>query len=308
MTLLIAGYEFDRAFRFGARRSDASAAPKLDSKPGGVFMVADSAITNGNETLLSGFRKIYPVPVKLWKPYFRGDQFDGYRTVQEEYEVIVGFAGSTLTAQHYLNGLTEHLGKLRISCSMDAVEGQKYGVVMDCEPNVLESSRMGWDEWDFAPNDLRNLLTAEKISAVALHSFQHSLRSAKKHKGSTAGLRTLITPFVVGIQCPQTKDYQIYVYRMNLGMVEGVYQVEVKMFRLGQDEVAVLGMEAEFNDAAQAAYGAAKAAGLPPAHPMFDFLCASIDQVVGRGDKEISHPAIMKTLVDSVVETVKRSK
>lgn len=308
MTLLIAGYQFDRAFQHGyAWHNNAAAAPKLDAKPSGIFMVADSAITSGNETLLNGFRKIYSVPVKLWTPYFVGNHFQGYKAVQQEFEVIVGFAGSTLTAQHYLNGLTEHLGKLRISCRMGAHEGQQYVVLMNCEKNILEDDRMAWDEYDFAPNDIKNLLTAEKISEVALHSFEHSMRSVKRYKLSMPGLQSLITPFVVGIQCPLSKKHSVFVYRMNLDMVEGVYQVKVAMSRLGEREVAVLGMEKEFGDAAQAAYGAAIGAGTPPAHPMFDFLCASIDQVVERGGKEISHPAAMKTLLNSVVETVKRS-
>lgn len=308
MTLLIAGYQFEKAVRYSAWPKGLTAFPLLKTDPSGVFMVADSAITSGRETLLNGFRKIYPLSVKLWEPYFVGDYFHSYMTVQHEIEIFAGFAGSTLTAQHYLNGMTEHLTHLRISCKLVWSEAPQYVVLMDCERNILKDSNMTWDETVFAPSHIENLLTGERISEVVLHSLKNSLKSAKKHKISEDGLKSLLTPFVIGLQCPLSEEHQIYVYSMNLGKVDGVFQVEVVMSKLERDKVAVLGMAREFNDEAQSAYATATLAGVPPADPMFGFLCAAIDRVIARGDKDVSHPAIMKTLVNGKVQTTKRSK
>lgn len=75
--------------------------PHLGSmpNPADFFFAADSTITNPAETLLSGFRKIYPVSVKLWEPDFARGMFRDYSAVYQETEIALGFAGSTLTAQ-----------------------------------------------------------------------------------------------------------------------------------------------------------------------------------------------------------------
>ncbi len=53
-------------------------------------------------------------------------------------------------------------------------------------------------------------------------------------------------------------------------------------------------------------YSAALAAMVPPQQTMFDFLCASIDAVVARGDKGIARPAIGKTLESMRLATTLR--
>lgn len=129
------------------------------------------------------------------------------------------------------------------------------------------------------------------------------MKSARQYKMTQEAFDTLNTPFVVGIQCPQTRAYAIYVYRMVHELVDGMNQVRVNMAKLAHGDVAVLGMEAEFAAPAQQAYTAALAAMAPPHQAMFDFLCTSIRTVVARGDKGIAFPALGKTLEQFRVET-----
>jgi hypothetical protein len=104
MSLVIAGYDYEMLWD-----------SKMDD---GIFAIADSAITShqGGKTILNGFRKVYELEAKVWKPNFTPDgYFRNYLDIYTTSPFIVGFAGSTLTAQHILNTITGHLEKLKIS-------------------------------------------------------------------------------------------------------------------------------------------------------------------------------------------------
>lgn len=299
MTLLIAGYEFRKSMKYSFIGRDEGAHERqaeLDNVPGSIFMVADSAITNGRKTMLNDFRKIYPMPVRLWQPYFVDGFFREYLRVCLDFEIAVGFAGNTLTAQHCLNGLTAHLANLHISFMHPRAGELEMTVLMECEDNPLHRLGFSRIEDEFEPQKYSQLLVADKVAHIVLHSLEKSMESARKYKWDEEAFKTLQTPFVVGIQCPVTRDYVIYVYRMEFVQVEGVKQVRVNMVKLPHGEVAVLGMEAEFGQSAQEAYNAAIKDRLPQQQAMFDFLCTSINTVVDRGDKGIARPAIGKKL------------
>lgn len=117
-----------------------------DQQPTGIFLAADSAITDHRgKTLLNGFRKIYPVRAAVWEPYFVGEYFHSYQSEFQAIEVAVAFAGSTLSAQHYMNSISEHLGNLRITF----VKGRdpiQYRIGLSCESNPLEDPRVGFGD------------------------------------------------------------------------------------------------------------------------------------------------------------------
>ena len=71
MTLVIAGHQYEKQFHWHSHHEES--ADKWDQHSAGIFLVADSAITDyQGQTLLNGFRKIYPVRAKVWEPYFVG--------------------------------------------------------------------------------------------------------------------------------------------------------------------------------------------------------------------------------------------
>ena len=102
MTLVIAGHDI---------RKDSSR-PGSKSSTAGLFVTADSTITDGRQTLLGGFKKVYEVPIKVHSPTITGGQFRGYHAVRLATTCFIAFAGSTINAQHILNGVTNHLSKL----------------------------------------------------------------------------------------------------------------------------------------------------------------------------------------------------
>lgn len=319
MTLLIAGYKFDLEIDYSFSLDETSITEesalkpstevnhvRRHAEPSGVFVAADSAITSATETLLSGFRKIYPMTVKLWEPYFVADSFCDYLNVYMETEIVLGFAGSTLTAQHCLNGLAEHLSKLRISYKRQTDGQIQYIVLMDCEANPLRDAGHCWSDDTFTSLDFRGILTAECIAHVIHHSLKASLISAGKYKISEKGFETLLTPFVAGIFCPATQRFHLYEFKMNTETISGVFQVRVEKQLVPHNKVAVLGLAKEFESDAQAVYSQAYNAGNSTEAAIFNFLNDAIDTVKSRGDRGIDRPAVLKVLSRNGLEIAER--
>lgn len=124
MSLLFVGYDFEKINWKEIKKIGKKEAEEVDEKDDislhykGIFSIADSAITSsgGSKTLLTGFRKVYDMKAKLYKPDFAPDgSFRSYSYIYTELPFIVGFAGSTLVAQHILNSISGHLENLEIS-------------------------------------------------------------------------------------------------------------------------------------------------------------------------------------------------
>lgn len=190
MTLIVLGHEFKKTLKYSWGANAGNEDQKSDLKPAGIFAVAESAITapgsDGLKTIIGGFRKIYPIAIKVWEPHFVGVYFHNYHNVYYESECFVAIAGSTLTAQHALNTISEHLRKIRISYKRSRVSDApgKYILIRHCQSNELERSQ-GIDEWDedmFTPNDYINLISADDIASIVGYSINEALSSARKYK------------------------------------------------------------------------------------------------------------------------------
>ncbi len=306
MTLVIAGFMFDDPIADYVWPSS-TAEPKLrasqTSEPSGIFIAADSTIsTNGksSQTLLSGFRKIYEVRATLWQPYFIGGYFKDYRIEHSSCQLLVAFAGSTLTAQHYLNSITTHLQNLRISHRQRAIgelEPIAYMVRLECETNPIEGGGVFSDD-TYTPKDMQAFnLTAGDLAHAIQHSLEHALRSAKKYKLDRQGFDSLNTPFVAGIRCPTTMKYRLFRFDILERSIPGEpLSMSVDMTELTPNQVAVLGMSGHFDQRAQEAYNSALEANRSTQQACFDFLQDAIDEVQETGSKAIDLPAVLMTL------------
>ncbi len=308
MTLVIAGYQYEKAFRWKSEVEDSSTRREWALAPSGIYLAADSAITDSlGKTLLSGFRKIYPVRAVVWEPYFVGQHFRSYLYEYQAIEVAVAFAGSTLSAQHYMNFISEHLANLRITFLAGPGPIQ-YRICLPCEPNPLTGPESyAFDEDVFTRADYANLLTAEVIANAVLHALKHALRSARKYKLDEAGFKSLFTDFVLAAQCPLNRSYHLFHLPMNAELVNGVMQPTVTLREVPHDEVVVLGMRGEFLESANATRLAAMKSGEPPDMALFNFLTSAIGSVKGRGESGIDYPAVMKVLKNGGLETVART-
>lgn len=306
MTLVIAGHMFDRTlagYVWSNRNSKRKSRATQTSEPSGIFIAADSTIsTNGThpQTLLSGFRKIYEVRATLWQPYFIGEYFKDYRTEHSSCQLLVAFAGSTLTAQHYLNSITTHLQNLRISHRERTIgqpEPIKYVVRLECETNPVEGGG-AFDDDTYTQKDMQAIqLTADDLARAIHHSLEHALRSAKKYKVDQHGFDSLNTPFVAGMRCPTTMKYRLFRFDILATSNPGEpLSMSVAMTEVPPTQVAVLGMGGNFDGRAQVAYNSALAANRSTQQACFDFLQDVIDEVKTTGSKAIDLPAVLKML------------
>jgi hypothetical protein len=308
MTLVIAGYKYEKAFRRKEGRGDSSDSTIWNQAPTGIYFASDSAITDKGKTLLNGFRKIYPVRATVWEPYFVGEYFQGYLHEFHSVQVAVAFAGSTLSAQHYMNSITEHLGKLRITF-IEAQGPIQYRICLHCEKNPFTGlGSWAFDETTFLKTDYVDLFTADVIAKAVLHSLQHALMSARKYKLDEVGFKSLFTEFALAVQCPRNRTYHLYHYPMTTALKDEVWQPRVELRAVPNEEVLVLGMPKEFSTTANTAQQAAMKAGDQPDRTMFDFLNSAIDQVKARGQSGIDYPSVMKVLKDGSLETTAQKK
>lgn len=312
MTLIVVGHEFEKNFTFTWGEKIGEAPKKAGIKSVGLFAVADSSITtpnsNGAQAILGGFRKIYPVQIKVWKPCFNGVYFHGYLEVHYEAECFVAIAGSTLTAQHVLNLISEHLRKIRISYerSRKLLNPGRYVLVRHCQKNELEAGQ-GVDEWAedmFTPNDYINLVAAEDIVKIVEYSINEALNSARKYKIDEQSLKAMYSEFAVGIYCPKEKNHQLFVFRMKSRTNEdGIIEVYATSERIEEGKVAVLGMRCEFEAGAQEVMLTSIEQEVSPSKNIFDFVNGAIDKVRGNGSFAIDRPSVCKVFQQGQLKT-----
>ena len=299
MTLVIAGHDI-----------------KIDNaRPGyvgtvqGLFVTADSTITDGRQTLLSGFKKIYQVPIKVYRPSFTGAHFQDYFSPRLETSCFIAFAGSTITAQHVLNGINNHLSLLRYGHegSGPGIPGT-YQILMDCERNSLRDGNNQWAEDMFLDTDMEELLTGDVVARVVLHSIQCAHGSAKRHKIDQRGWDSLLTQYVIGTYCEKEKRNRLFTVIPSHRRVAGVIvDVDVTLHEVPPGELVVLGMR-QYEAGAATAYNLALESRGDVKRAMFEFLNGAIDEVLQKDTREIDRPAILKAFSKGdLVELDRRS-
>ncbi|MCF2828619.1 hypothetical protein L3V43_22540 [Pseudoalteromonas sp. L23] len=301
MTLVVAGYNFDQ----NPWRSIDNIKENTGIRQEGLFAIADSIITslssNGHSPLLSGFKKIKEIPVKLWQPYFIGENFKSYNNVFLQFECFVAFAGSTLTAQHVIDLISNHLATLRIDFQSGNFETDgKYVVKKICDSNNLiknaRSSVYG-DDMFIPEKHYRGILTAEYIAEVVEHSINKALSSAQKHKLDENSLKEMYTEFILGVNCPSSKSDLLIKYTMKQRItLEGMIEVYVVGEKIQEGDVAVIGMTSRFGDLAQDAAKSAIENGLSLKSEMTSFVKKAISEVNAEGSFQIAMPVVVKSL------------
>ncbi len=309
MTLVIAGYDYEKSLQYTWGDASTSTQDKTKMEICGLFVVADSAITSreGGRTLISGFKKVYCIKANLWKPYFMPDgSFKDYLEIHEQREVFVAFAGSTLTAQHIINSITAHLENLRISFGRHGDGSIYYNVIRHCQKNPLITDEMSyWGDDAFISRDFEGLLTGEIISKTTEYSINEALLSAGRYKLSMTEFQAMRTDLVLGVWCPYRKRYELHLYRMlQKPGSDGVLIAYTEGKLLEPKEIAVLGMCNQFEVGAQAEYEESIRCNLSPSTALNQFLKESIDKVQESGSKEIDHPTSFRRLNRNGIERI----
>jgi hypothetical protein len=274
--------------------------PETEAVADGLFFAADSAITDieNNKAILGGFKKIYYVKARARRPYFHNQYFKGYFETDSETDFALAFAGNTLTAQHVLNFIVEHVGNLKVSYIRTGYnQPGTYTLVQHCEFNPLEHNPD--DQWGydmFLRTHTQGLLTAEVIAATVEHSINAALKSAKKYKLDRAGINRMHTDFLAGIKCPASGEYKLYEYRFQFAVRDGSAEVFTVKKEIPPGGLIVLGMRERFESSAVQAFAESITTKKNSAEAMFMFLNRAIDEVSSDASFEIDRPSVLHVL------------
>lgn len=309
MTLIIAGYDYKRPYVFSSMNEELEDIKPLKMELDGIFVMADSAITThkGGRTLLNGFKKVHIIKGQLWKPYFLPDgSFKDYFEVHESRNFLVAFAGSTLTAQHIINSVTEHLSNLRISYERHNNGSITYKAIRHCQKNPLVSDGISyWDDDTFLDRNFEGLLTGEIIAKTTEYSINEALKSAGKYKLTIDEFREMHTELVLGVYCPYKKRHELYVYRMlDKPGADGVLIAYTEAHLVEEKKLILLGMRKDFEENAQQDFDISLQEFRSPSSSMYTFLKNAIDKVQNLGSKEIDHPTSFRKLCENSIERI----
>ncbi|WP_192560294.1 hypothetical protein [Pseudomonas allokribbensis] len=288
MTLIIAAYDYNNEPSFSRLNRD----QKKDS-PCGVFTISDSVITHPDSKgtkLATSFRKTYEIDINVYRPYFRPyGVLDGFHEIETTHKCLISIAGSTLIAQHALNLISTHLKNLRYVFN---TEKRRYEIVRACEANPMLSQ--GYTEWDenmFSRNDLDNLLTSDLINKTVLFSVDHIIRSVAKDR--LGDIRKIDTEFLLSCQCPSTKEYSIYKYKISYGGPNGI---DIINSRIPNDDVGTIGMSNAFYERAKNVYLGCRLENISARPKLIEFMKSAIREVQAEGSFEIDFPIIVKPI------------
>lgn len=270
MTLIIAGHHLEKG-----------GFENTSTYERGLFAVADSNITSNGLVLVSGFKKVVEIPIRVKGLNFLDEYFHSYTGIRHESACFVAFAGSTLVAQHILNSIKNHLNELYPSHN-----GTDYELVMSCEQHKHLKNTYYSDNM-FLEGHLNTLLTGELVSVVVGHSIQAVLEQAKKHEGMKKIFSAFQAEFILGIHCPVSKKYELYEYHI---VPDADHIAIVERIAIPKGKVAVIGKRELFAESAQSKFNESIVSGKCTSVEMHKFLADTIDSQNEIGINDIGKP------------------
>jgi len=286
MTIVIAGHHFRDNLEGGL-------------EPDGLFVASDSAISiptdTGRQLLLSQFRKVYPVPIAVFKPSFMDGYFSGYHQPFFRSRCFVAIAGGTLTAQHVLNSITDHLSQMRVVHHYDRAGNPAYEVVMHCDTNRLVEfgNATRWPDTLYLEHHLYKLVSAEVIERAIEHSIRTALQSAKKYKLDGRSFNSLRTEYAIGLHCPRCDSHKLHSFRVDFAPDRnGMIQIDLTIAAIQPGEVAVIGM-GELSSRAQSGFDEALKSSREVAECIFEQLNKIIDEQIATGHSSVDYPSYL---------------
>ncbi|CAH9057080.1 hypothetical protein PSEHALCIP103_01585 [Pseudoalteromonas haloplanktis] len=259
----------------------------------GIYFASDSHITQNNHVLVKGFKKVIEIPIRVKGLNFCGEWFNGYSGNSYQGACSVAFAGSSLVAQHLINSMKNHLTELFPTYYNDS-----YQIVMSCETNK-HLRQTDYDDSMFLDSHLDTILTAEYVSQVICHSIEAVLNKAREHCSMSRLFTAYQAEFILGVQCPQTREYHLYQYEIVPDQELGA---KVEITRVNQNELAVIGAK-KFKD--DALIELAQCEGEEkPSEKIFRFLNSVIESETSIGNNGIGKPSGLYNLQGSILTRI----
>ncbi|EHU1484096.1 hypothetical protein ABFO97_07600 [Acinetobacter baumannii] len=212
-----------------------------------VFFIADSAITANKKTLLSGFKKIYSIPIKLNKPYINRTFYHYMPYRGYEGEAAFALAGSTLIAQHIINLITEHLGKIRFIHTYTP-HGIQYSLLRHCNTRdnpFYESRYIEYDDNLYLDNELYKSININDLKDVIEYSVKEALSSASQHSLNENDWKRIIdNEYLFALNCPISNKNYLYQIEINAVEEDGVLKSALPTVKpISLNKLGVIGLK-----------------------------------------------------------------
>ncbi|MGO3891107.1 MAG: hypothetical protein ACTJHW_09035 [Paenalcaligenes sp.] len=231
MTLIIAGYKNNRFW--GEDQYDE------------IFIIGDTLISTLNaatgerDRLIDIYKKIRQTTVSVWSPSIRDGYFEGYHSVAANSACAIAFAGSTLTFEHILNGIVDHLTQLRYTFSEES-----YKIVKHCSHEALKQTctQVFSDGISFRWHDLPKL-TADFQMEVISHVMRKALKDVSKHRlKDQQSFEAIRCELAVALYCHENDKPVLFHAEVVLSEEIPRY-ASFKYRKIEPNEVLVLGMQ-----------------------------------------------------------------
>lgn len=287
MTIVVAGYEGDE-----------------------IFIIADSAITSGNKTLISGFKKTYALPIVLHKPhilrtFYHYIPFENYAG-----ETVFALAGSTLTAQHIINTISGHLDKIRFIHNYEG-NGIKYSLLRHCNlrDNPFYTDKYKeFDEDLYLNRDLFNSIDINDIKNIIEYSIEEALSSASKHVCTEADWARIINnEYLFTLNCPKTSQNFLYKVELNEVPVNGIPKVVPKITQIPKGSLAIIGIK-NYDESLNTLYSNLIDTPSKISLEMLKYVEKIIDLCNSTGNMSVSKPIIYKRFNGKLVKCLSISR
>ncbi|WP_312088046.1 hypothetical protein [Acinetobacter variabilis] len=283
MTLVVAGYEGDE-----------------------IFFIGDSAITSDNVPLLSGFKKIYAVPIVVHAPYFLRTfknyvPFRGYQG-----ECVIALAGSTLIAQHVINSVVGHLDKIRVKHDYDE-NGIKYSLIRHCNTRDNQLYGPAYTEYDddvYLDKDIFNSITIDNIKQIIEYSIKEALSSASKYYQCEKKWGSVINnEYLFALACPHTKQNFLYQVKLVEEKIEGGIKAVPEISEIPKGSIGIIGLK-KFNSNINEEYQKLLATPSKISFGMLNCIENIINACNAEGFKGIAKPIIYKRFNGKLVKAL----
>lgn len=276
MTLVVAGFDGDE-----------------------IFFIGDSAITNVSgtvpKTLLSGFKKIYAIPIIVHAPYFvrefrRYSPFNYYKA-----ESVVALAGNTLIAQHILNTINEHLTKVRVNYSYNNGK-TTYSLIRHCDlrNNQFYNERCIWDVSELSYDEVLSAIQVNDLKDIIEYSISEAVRSASKHVlGEEDWKRVKDNEYLFSLSCPHKQENFLYRVEFDEEEQGGIVKAIPKVESIPKGQIGIIGLK-RFNKELCEKYNELVVAQSNISLEMLNYFEQIIDNCNEQGYKGVAKPIIYK--------------
>ncbi|MDN8248070.1 hypothetical protein QZK48_16190 [Acinetobacter baumannii] len=283
MTLVVAGYEGEE-----------------------IFFIGDSAITSNNVTLLSGFKKIYAVPIVVNQPYILRTFKNYIPYPRYQGECVIALAGSTLIAQHVINSVVGHLDKIRVKHDYD-INGIKYSLIRHCNTKDNPFYNTGYIVYEnniYSDDDIYNAISVDGIKQIIEYSIKEALSSASKHVlDSESWERVINNEYLFALCCPHTgKNFLYKVELIEQETNNGIKAVPV-ITQITEGNIGIIGMKA-YTQTLTEEYQKLLTTPSKISLGMLNCIEDIIDKCNSEGNKGIAKPIIYKRFNGKLVKAL----